>query len=155
MSTGNLPSHDDLPRELRGLAAQLEAMGELERLAADQAVMRTTMRTAHLLTDRSALGPGHRLRALWLWLAAPAVAAAAVAVGVLILRTPQPSPGPLDSPEALAAGIEGDIDAWLELDSIWRADSFETNLAALSIDAAGITTGTDSLNSLPDLAGEL
>lgn len=155
MSTNDYKPHHDLPLELRGLAAQLEALGELERLAAEDAVLRTTMRTAHLLRDRPTPAPGQRLRALWLWLAAPAVVGAAVVVGVMMIRPPAPATTPPDGSEALAADIEGDIDAWLELDSMWRADSFETNLAALSIDAAGISTGADSLNSLPDLTGDL
>lgn len=154
MTTHERTPHDDLaqelPRELRGMAAQLEALGELERLAAEDAVMRTTMRTAHLLREPPARAPSamERLRAAWLWLAAPAVVAAAVLLGVTMLNPPRPAALPVGGAEALAADIESDIDAWLAIDSMWSADSFETNLAALSIDAAGITTTADGLDSL-------
>lgn len=151
MTTHEQTTHDDLPRELRGMAAQLEALGELERLAAEDAVMRTTMRTAHLLREPPARAPSamERLRAAWLWIAAPAVAAAAVALGLMAVTTvAPPSAVPTDGTAVLAASIESDIDAWLAIDSMWSADSFETNLAAISIDAAGITTTADSLDSL-------
>lgn len=151
MTTHDHTTHDELPQELRGLAVQLEALGELERLAAEEAVARTTMRTKHLLTERGAptLSVPERLRGLWLWFAAPAVAVAGVLLGVVVMRTPAPSPRPADRPQALADGIESDIDAWMELDSMWSSDSFETNLAAISIDAAGISAGADnSLDSL-------
>jgi hypothetical protein len=151
----DLPS--ELPRDLRGLAAQLHSLGELERLAAADAVMRTTMRTAHLLREPPASEPAGRLRALWLWIAAPAVVTAAALLGVLMFNPPSPVTVPAGSDQGLAADIESDIDAWMALDSMWRSDSFETNLAAISIDAAGITTTTttDSLDSLSDFGAGL
>lgn len=149
-------THDDLPRELRGLAAQLDSLGGLERLAAEDAVMRTTMRTAHLLREPPVPAPAARLRALWLWIAAPAVVTAAALLGVLMINPPSAVPVPAEGAQDLAADIESDIDAWMAIDSMWRSDSFETNLAAISIDAAGITTTTtDSLDSLSDFGAGL
>lgn len=151
--------HDDTPQDIRELASQLEAIGEHERRAAGDACVRVTMRTTHLLTapraGERASDAGGRWQRLWLWLAAPAVAAAAVllALQVVVPRGPTPADGA--GVEVLAAGIASDIDAWMELDSMWRDDSFETNLAAISIDAAGINTQPDSLDSLPVLESGL
>ncbi|VAX40570.1 hypothetical protein MNBD_PLANCTO03-2292, partial [hydrothermal vent metagenome] len=102
-------------------------------------------------------------RRLLLWLGTPALAAAAVLLLVLVL-----SPNPATMPESagvevLAASIESDIDAWLELDAMWADDSFESSLAALSIEASGLANQSvgmadNPLNSseiYPQLEGDL
>lgn len=154
-----MTSHDQTPPDISELAAQLEQFGVEERRAAEDACARVTMRTARLLTDPAPTDQpesvGEKFRRLWLWLAAPTVAAAAVLVAVLVMSPSAPTTPVGNGVEVLAATIESDIDAWLELDAMWQGDSFETNLAALCIDAAGITTQSDSLDPLPSLESDL
>ena len=160
MSThdNNPHPHEMTPDDIRGIASQLEALGEHERRAAENAVLRTTMRTTHLLTDREAdLGhTGFQFRKYWLWFAAPAIAAAGVLLAVATTG-PRPASPVLgaESVEALAADIESDIEAWAAMDSVWSGDSFETSLVALSIDAAEMTTDTETYEPLPVLDSDL
>jgi hypothetical protein len=149
--------HEQIPEDIRGLASRLERLGEQERLAAEDACARVCMRTTRLLTDPQARPEraGGVVGRLWLWLAAPAVVAAGVLVAVGVM-SPGVATVPVESGvDVLAAGIESDIDAWLELDSMWHEDSFESTLAAISIDAAGIVTQPDSFDSLPLLEDDL
>ncbi len=161
---------DETPQDIRDLAARLEELGERERLDAENACLRVTMRTGHLISGGAAsaadsgvgvspASASERLRMIWLWLAAPAVAAAAVLVAVFVMSPNAAITSEGTGVEVLAAGIESDIDAWLELDAMWADDSFESTLTALSIDAAGLASesvGTvESLDTYPDLEGDL
>ncbi len=165
--------HDETPDDIRDIAGQLEALGKQERRDAEEACRRVAMRTAHLLHDKQSSGAGvspasgggvgvptarETFRRLLLWIGTPALAAAAVLLVVLVM-----SPNPATAPESngievLAASIESDIDAWLELDAMWAGDSFESTLAALSMDAAGLASQSasgGSLDSYPDLESDL
>ena len=167
--------HDETPDDIRDLAGQLEAFGEQERRDAEEACRRVAMRTTHLLHDSQSSGAGvspasgsgvgvpparETFHSLLLWIGTPALAAAAVLLLVMVM-----SPNPAATPEGtgvevLAASIESDIDAWLELDAIWADDSFESSLAALSIDAAGLANQSvgspmNSSETYPELEGDL
>ena len=171
--------HDETPHDLRDLAAQLESLGEQERREAEEACRRVARHTTHLLhaDNRAGLSPGgagvssgvgisparETLRRFVFWLGTPALAAAAVLLLVLVLSPNATTTLEHTGAEVLAASIERDIDTWLELEAMWVDDSFESALAALSIDAAGLASQSvgsadspaDSSETYPELEGDL
>lgn len=153
-----------VPEDIRALAARLEHLGVREREAGESVSLRVATRTTNLLhADSSAdavstVSAGAR-RAL-LWFAAPAVAAAAVLLTVVMVmphqRTAPIDGGTSNGADILAAGIEGDIDAFLAMDKFWDEDAFETGLAVISLDAAELANQpADATETLTTLGDEL
>lgn len=130
-----------IPEDIRAVAARLERLGTQDRLDGEDVGLRVAIRTTNLLrAEATPARPVGRIRSAWLWLAAPVMAAAAVLVAVMI-SMPQTGPPPGETGggvEVLAAGLESDIDAFLAIDGLWDDDAFETGLAVISLDAAGL-----------------
>lgn len=140
-----------LPERLRPLADRLDEVGRASREEGAGTAERVAMRTAHLLGRPSdSTGPISRLQRALLWLAGPAAVVATGLIGFALLRPGVP-PAPTAAPGAdmLAANLEHDIDALLELDAMWRRDAFESRLALLSLEAADAATRTEDLAPLP------
>lgn len=150
-----------IPEDIRAVATRLERLGAEDRLVGEDVSHRVAMRTTNLLRAEATPGtrarPLGRIRAAWLWLAAPAVAAGAVLVALMI-SVPQsgPTPGVTgNGVEVLAAGLENDIDAFLAIDGLWDDDAFETGLAVISLDAAGLANQTTTDETLEAMGSEL
>lgn len=150
-----------IPEDIRAVAARLDRLGTKDRLDGEDVGHRVAMRTTNLL--RAEAGPGTqprslgRVRAAWLWLAAPAMAAAAVLVAVMISM---PQAGPPtgvtgNGVEILAAGLESDIDTFLAIDGLWDDEAFETGLAVISLDAAGLANQTTTDETFESMGSDL
>ncbi len=152
-------THDqNIPEDIRSLAEKLARLGAQERARGAEIIDRVIMRTTHELRPAAGApveGLLVRLRWVTLWLLTPAAALAAALLAIVSLRPGLPG-GPDGQPAGvgvLAANLEQDIDTWAELDSMWRRDAFESNLAVLSLDAADVATRADELGSLTTLDG--
>jgi len=150
-----------IPEDIRAVAARLERFGVQNRLDGEDVGHRVAMRTTNLLRAEAApvadAASFSRIRAAWLWLAAPVVAAGAVLVAIMI-SMPQtgPTPGVTgNGVEVLAAGLENDIDAFLAIDGFWDDDAFETGLAVISLDAAGLANQTTTDETFDAMGSDL
>ncbi len=159
-----VPPVPPVPEDIRALAARLDRLGAQERKAGEDASCRVAMRTTNLLHAEPAATAGTSVsgsaRRAWLWFAAPTIAAAVVLLAVvMVMPRPGSMPdedGTTNGVDILAAGIESDIDAYLAMDAYWDEDAFETGLAAISLDAAGLANQpTDTTETLTTLGDEL
>jgi hypothetical protein len=141
-----------LPDDIRQTAERLRALAEAERHAGAACADRIAARTSPSL---AAEPPQPRaLKAWWARAALPALAAAAVLLGVFLVPGLRPTgPGAEAPAEVLSASIESDLDALVALESIWNDDGFETGLATISLDAAGVASQAD--DTLATLGSEL
>ncbi|HZW09121.1 MAG TPA: hypothetical protein VFF69_04390 [Phycisphaerales bacterium] len=138
------------PEDLRPLAEGLAALGESSRREGAAVAERVAVRSTHALRGAAiAEPPLERIQRLLLWLAGPCAVLGAGALVVAALAPHRPQRPSAPSVETLAANLEHDIDAWLELDAAWSRDSFENDLAVLSLEAAGVALRDDEPTPLP------
>lgn len=138
-----MKTQDQTPDDVREVADLLAALGDGERRAGERVAHRVALRTAPNLRSAEAGQPARRRFSL-LWLAGPALAAAVLLAALLVVSGPTERAAPLGGVEMLAADLESEIDTILAVEALWD-DQFETELSAVSLEAAGLASGDGAI----------
>lgn len=157
-SASDASTEHQTPEDIRALAGRLQRSGEEARRAGQDASHRVAVRTSNLLrSEGGSTERGGENRLVWPFrIGVPLLAAAAVLAGLVIVSRPgvvhQPDTNPGAGADMLAASLEHDLDALAAMDEMWEEDAFETGLAVITLDAAGLFSEdgmqTDALGAL-------